>query len=190
MVQLRRGFKAWCENAARGYRRDLKLDVSDCLDPRRLADHIGASVRAPEEIVGIEPAVVRHLVSVDPEGWSAVTLRLGSSALIISNSAHARTRQNNSLAHELSHLILQHDPAVAFVSADGTMILDHYNPTHEEEANCLAGTLLVPRAGLIALMANGRSDEQIARHFDVSPELLRMRKNTTGVAVQLGRRRR
>jgi hypothetical protein len=190
MVQLRRGFKTWCENAARGYRRDLKLEVSDCLDPKQLAGHLGVSVRAPEQIDGVEPSVVRHLLSVDPESWSAVTLRLGSSALIISNSAHARTRQNNSLAHELSHLILQHEPAVAFVSADGTMILDHYNPLHEEEANCLAGTLLVPRAGLLFWMSNGRSDEQIAKHFDVSLDLLRMRRNTTGVATQLGRRRR
>lgn len=190
MAQLRRGFKTWCENASRGYRRDLNLDESDCLDPRRLAQKIGVSVQAPEEIDGIEPSVLRHLLSVDPESWSAVTLRLGLSATIIINSAHVRTRQNNSLAHELGHLILQHEPSVAFVSSDGTMILDHYNSLHEEEAICFAGALLVPRAGLLACLSNGQSDKQIAEHFDVSLDLLRMRKNTTGVAIQLSRRGR
>ncbi len=101
---------------------------------------------------------------------------------IIINSAHDATRQNNRLAHELSHLILKHEPAKAFVTSDGMMVMNYYNPMHEEEASCLSFTLLVPRDGFLRLVALGNNDAQIAGHFGVSLDLLRMRKNTTSVA--------
>jgi Zn-dependent peptidase ImmA (M78 family) len=182
---LRRGFKAWCENAAWGFRRDLGLDKAARLDPRHLARHVGVAIWTPHEIQGLDPVVLNYLLKVDSASWSAVTLTVGRASVIIINSSHAASRQNNSLAHELSHLILKHEPAKAFVTPDGMMMMNHYNPTHEEEASCLSSTLLVPREGLLRLLSLGHNDEQMASHFAVSLDLLRMRKNITGVARQL-----
>ena len=182
---LRRGFKTWCENAAWGYRRDLQLQKHDRLDPRDLARHIGVAIWAPKDIRGLDQAVLHHLLDVDPDSWSAVTLTVGQTSVIITNSSHPNTRQNNSLTHELSHLIINHEPAKAFVTTDGMMVMNHYNLTHEEEANCLSSTLLVPREGLLHLLSLRWNDERIATHFAISMDLLRMRKNVTGVARQL-----
>jgi hypothetical protein len=187
---LRRGFKTWCENAAWGHRRDLGIERFAPLDPRQLAGHLGVAIWTPEEIRGLDKATLHHLVRVDPDSWSAVTLTVKAASVIIINSAHAATRQNSSLAHELSHVILKHEPAKAFVASDGLMVMNYYNPIHEEEASCLSSTLLVPREGLLRLLALGNSDAQMAGHFGVSLDLLRMRKNTTGVTRQLRARQR
>ena len=187
---LRRGFKTWCENAAVGYRRDLKLPKFSKLDPRELARHIGVSILTPNEIKGLNAEIKNHLHHVDPDSWSAVTLTFGNTSVIITNSSHPETRQANSLSHELSHLILRHEPAQAFVTPDGMMVMNEYNRVNEEEADCMSATLLVPREGLLHFLSSKCPDEEIAAHFGVSMDLLRMRKNLTGVARQLSRYRR
>lgn len=185
MTLLKRGFKSWCENAALNYRRDFNLPKFARLDPRQLAARTGVTIWTPYEIEGLDPKVLHQLLEVDSSSWSAVTLTLGGSSAIIINSSHQLGRQNSSLAHELSHLILRHEPARAFVTPDGMMVMNHYNPTHEEEANVLSATLLVPREGLVHLQARGYTDSDMATHFAVSLELLQWRKHATGVARQL-----
>ena len=145
------------------------------------------AVWTPHDIKGLDPAALRQLLQVDPASWSAVTITVGPASAIIINSSHAVTRQNNSLAHELSHLILKHKPAKIFVTSDGMIMMNYYDPTHEEEASCLSSTLLVPREGLLDLLSRGNTDAQMADHFGVSMDLLRMRKNITGVTRQLRR---
>lgn len=54
---------------------------------------------------------MRHLTVTAQESWSAATLRNGNASLIIINNGHANTRQNNSLAHEIGHIVLRHEPA-------------------------------------------------------------------------------
>jgi hypothetical protein len=65
MTLLRRGFKTWCENAAWGYRRDLNLEKSARLDPRQLAQHVGVAIWTPDQIRGLDPANLNHLLRVD-----------------------------------------------------------------------------------------------------------------------------
>lgn len=189
MPSLRRGFKTWCENAAGGFRRDLNLPRHSALDPRLLAQHINVIIWKTAEVPGLDSNVLNHLTKIDPESWSAVTLRLPTANLIVVNEAHTGGRQNNSLAHELSHIILKHEPAQVFVTADGVMMMASYNKSHEDEADCLAGTLLVPRESLLSLLDQGHSDAEIADYFSVTVDLIKMRKNLTGVSIQLSRRR-
>jgi hypothetical protein len=186
--ELRRGFKAWCENAAWGYRRDLGLERHSALDPRALAQHLRIAIWTPEEIPGLDPSAVRHLLQVDPSSWSAVTLTAGGQTVIIVNSSHSPERQNSNLAHELAHVVLKHEATQVFFTPDGMMMMMHYNRVHEAEADCLAGTLLVPRDALLMLLGRGFDDRQLAAHFRVSDQLLRMRKNLTGVERQLNHR--
>lgn len=72
-----------------------------------------------------------------------------------------------------------------FVTGDGKMVMNHYNPLHEEEAGRFSGTLLVPRDGLMYWVGQGYDDTQLAKHFVVSGQLLTMRKNLSGVARQM-----
>jgi hypothetical protein len=189
VAALRRGFKTWCENAARGYRRELKLSPVAPLDPRALAAHLGIIIRTPAEISGIDPKDVQHLSGIAREHWSAATLRLGSASLIIINNSHALTRQNNSLAHEIGHIVLKHEPAKMYVTPDGLMMMSEYNMIHEEEADWFAGAILVPRDALLEATARGLSDLAAADYFGVSKAVVQMRRNRTGVDIQLSRRR-
>lgn len=188
---LRRGFKTWCENASALYRRDLGLVPTAPLDPRHLAKHLGIIVWSPAEIPGMTNPVLKHLTVTDPDSWDAVTIQTEDGTLVILNGAPEIGRQNNSLAHELSHIILEHEPAHVFHTPDGHMMMNEYNQTHEEEANCLAATLLIPREALIMTIRQGLNDSAMANYFGVSPAMLRMRRNLTGVDKQLanGRRR-
>ena len=187
MGLLKRGFKTWCENAAGGYRKRLGLDRLDPLDPSALAEHLGVVIKRPGEVRGLPKAVLHQLLVADHSSWSALTITLGSKSLIISNSSHSQARQNSNVAHELAHLILEHEPKKVFFSADGSMMLKDYNPTHEEEAACFSTTLLVPRDALLAALERSMSDAEAAAYFGVSLDLLRMRKNSTGIAKQLAR---
>jgi hypothetical protein len=186
LPELRRGFKSWCEKASGGYRRELCLPRHAALDPRALAAHLGVQVIFPEDIPGLDETSLRHLVKVDPDSWSAVTLVVQNATMIILNSSHAPTRQNSSLSHELAHIILGHSPTQAFFGPNGVLMMKEYNALQEAEANCLAGVLLVPREALLVLL-DQTDDEALANHFGVSAELLRMRKNITGVVRQRGR---
>jgi hypothetical protein len=189
VVALRRGFKTWCENAARGYRRELELSPVAPLDPRVLAQHLGVTIWTPGEIPGINPKDVHHLTVVARESWSAATLRNGNASLIIINNGHALTRQNNSLVHEIGHVVLRHEPAKMYVTPDGHMMMSEYNPIHEGEADWFAGAILVPRDALLDATARGLTDQAAADYFGVSSAVVQMRRNLTGVDVQLSRRR-
>jgi hypothetical protein len=186
---VRRGFKTWCENAARGYRRELELTPLAPLNPRALAKYLNIQIWEPHEIPGLNKAALHHLTVREPHSWSAVTLQANGRKLIITNGTHSTERQNNSIAHEISHLVLEHTPARAFVSAGGLMMLNHYNLVHEEEADCLAGALLVPREALLHVLGNGNSPQSAAKYFGVTSDLLRMRANLTGINRQLANRR-
>jgi hypothetical protein len=186
---LRRGFKTWCENAARGYRRELQLSPIAPLDPRALAQHLGITIWTPADIPGMNSRDVHHLTVVAQESWSAATLKIGNASLIIINNGHALTRQNNSLAHEIGHIALRHEPAKMHYTPDGLMMMSEYNLAHEEEADWFAGAILVPRDALLDAARRGLIGRAAADHFGVSLAVFQMRHNRTGVDIQLSRRR-
>ncbi|RWQ69329.1 MAG: ImmA/IrrE family metallo-endopeptidase [Mesorhizobium sp.] len=190
MSLLRRGFKTWCENAARGYRRELGLVAYGALNPRQLAATQGIRIWVPDEIPGLSENALYQLTKKDPSGWSAVTICVEDMSLIITNDRHSNERQNNSIMHELSHIILEHKPGRVFVSSTGQMLLSEYDRVQEEEANCFSGTLLVPRDALLHVLGQGADFVSAARHFEVTRDLLQMRVNLTGVERQLTARRR
>jgi hypothetical protein len=187
---FRRGFKTWCENVAAGYRRDLGLARDGALDPRLLAQHLRVTVWSVTNVPGLARDVLRQLTVNDPQSWSAVTLRCENADLVILNCTHVAGRQNNSLAHELSHIILEHKPGQAFVTADGKMMMSEYDRLQEDEANWLAGTLLVPREPLNRLISRGFDNQRAAEFFLVTADVIQMRRNLTGIDLQLRRRRR
>ena len=184
---MRRGFKSWCEQTSQDYRMTLGLTLDDPLDPVVLATHLGAILWRPEDVPGLSSESLSQLITKDSDSWSAVTIRNQGTILIVVNSAHALTRQRNSLTHELSHLILAHKPGRIDVSKNGYLLLNSFVKEQEEEADWLSGTLLVPRTSLLKVFQNNSDLPHAANHFGVSLPLLQWRLRTTGVAAQLRR---
>jgi len=89
--------------------------------------------------------------------------------------------------HELSHLILEHKPSRFDVSHNGAMILDNYDHKQEDEANWLAGALLVPRDPLCEILRNININQRAAENFEVSVDMIRCRRQSTGIDIQLKR---
>ena len=187
---MRRGFKSWSERTSGEYRSQLGLNLADALEPRELADHIGVLVWAPRDVPGLSTGSIEQLTEADPSSWSAVTVVAGGHHLIIVNSAHAHTRQRSSLAHELAHVVLNHRPAEARVSEEGFLFRDRYDTEQEEEADWLAGALLLPREGLLSVYRRNSSSEVIGRHFGVSTKFVDWRLRTTGILLQATRAER
>ena len=192
MAEFRRGFKAWSERTALGFRRDLQIEPFGALAPYELAQHLDIRVWTPDDVARLGDLAEVHLDQLlkhDPSSWSAVTLILPLNKVIILNSTHAPVRQNSDLMHELAHLILEHKPARVDMTPEKLMILDTYDKFQEEEANWLGGALLVPRDGLLDVLSRNRRNKSAASHFNVSTQMIEWRRRMTGIDKQLGRRR-
>lgn len=182
-----RGFKTWCENVSAQHRRKLGLQPYDPLHADKLAAHLEVDVKTPHEIPGVDSETLRVLLHDDPGSWSAITLSVAGKDLVIRNPAHRGGRPNSDLMHELSHLLLGHKPGQTFVSGDGLLILSAFDKPQEDEANWLAGTLLLPRAALLNVRRRRLSEAQVLRAYEVSRDMLRYRMNVTGVDRQVRR---
>jgi Zn-dependent peptidase ImmA (M78 family) len=185
-----RGFKTWCENASASLRSELKLQPVDPLNPRALAEHLEVVVWQAEEIPGIDDGTLNVLLKEDPGSWSAVTVQVDGQAAVVLNSSHSAARTASNLTHEISHLVLGHEPARMDISEDGLLMLHTYDRGQEDEANWLGGCLLLPRDALLFAVGKGWSESETVTHFGVSTEMLRYRTQVTGVERQLGRRKR
>ncbi len=187
---MRRGFKAWCERTSREYRRALGVPPADPLDPRRLASLLGVRVTTPEAIPGLSRETVSQLTRVDRESWSAVTISHAGRRLVVLNSGQSRPRRTSSLAHELAHIVLNHTTDRAVLSDEGFLFRGSYDAYQEEEADWLAGCLLVPRDGLLAAGRRSADYRHLAARFGVSGDMITWRLRMTGVSTQLRREER
>jgi len=186
---FRRGFKTWAERTSLRARQRLNLAVSAPLDPFRLADLLGVPVVTLSELSELPDGVRRRLSTEHRDSWSAITVTEGSCHLVVVNSSHPPTRLNSSLAHEIAHIILGHEPALMFMSPASAIALRTHNEEQEQEASWLAGCLLLPREALVLIRRTAKSDEDARSEYGVSAAMLRFRFNVTGVDAQLRRSR-
>jgi hypothetical protein len=179
---VRRGFAAEADRLAATVRVELGLGVHDRLDPHRLADDYGVPVLPITDLVaaGADPDSIRQLTVVDPSCFSAGTVLAGTSRVIIVNPVHADGRMANSVTHELAHLLLEHVPGPA-IGPGGCRVWDQ---EMEEQADLLAGVLLVPRDAALACARVGLPHPIGAARFGVSTDLMRWRTDHTGAARQ------
>jgi len=187
---LKRGFKAWAERASLQYRNELGLSIDEMLSIWSLAEHLDVPIWKPTEIPDLEEQAIEQLLKVDPSSWSAVTLTSGDNHLVIYNSSHSEARTHNDLAHELAHIILEHKPTDVQASEAGLLLVSTYEKEHEDEADWLAGSLLVPREGLSRQHRLNSDLSYLAQHFGVSEQLINWRLNHTGILIQHRRARR
>ena len=183
---MRRGFKTEAENRSADARRALKVGPIAPIDPWAYASHISVLVLDFREL-GLSSAAVEQLTVTDDESWSAMTINECGTLGLVLNPAHAPTRQRNDLMHELAHVELKHTPARVEVSKSGFLLLSDYSEDQEEEADWYAGAMLLPRSGLMHHRTRGKSAQDIAEHYGVSPQLCQWRLRMTGVEVQMRR---
>ncbi|MDE0235868.1 MAG: ImmA/IrrE family metallo-endopeptidase [bacterium] len=184
-MQLRRGFKTEAADLASEIRGELGLGPFDRLDPHTLAQHL-AIPTLPLSALEDQCVGASYLLSEEPDVFSACTVFDGRHRVIVFNDFHSKARRNSSLAHELSHGLLLHEPTPALDGVTGCRIWD---PTKEDEADWLAGVMLVTEDMALAV-ARGRFTRQEAQtRWGVSKQMLTWRLNMTGAYKRVQRAR-
>ena len=183
---LRKGFKSDAAALAREIRHELEISQMDRLDPHQLAMHLDIpilplSALSPDTLPG-----ARHFLSLEPGAFSALTVFDGHRRTILHNDSHSKARQNSNLMHELSHGLLLHEPSPALDSITGCR---NWNDLNEEEADWLAGELLVTTEMALAVARGQLTKWQARDSFGVSEAMLRWRVNKTGAVRRVQRQR-
>jgi Zn-dependent peptidase ImmA (M78 family) len=181
-LTLPRGFLAQAERHAARIRDELGLGPADPIDIHAIARQLGVRVVAADELVDI--ARLQELERIQAFAFSACTLDIHGTKVIVFNPLRSPARTQSDLAHEVSHLLLGHDlDEVRMVAG---MPFRTCRPDQEEEATNLGGTLLLPRPLLLRATRRGLGVEEIAEQYGVTLDMARFRLNRTGVARQAG----
>jgi hypothetical protein len=184
---MRRGFKAEAERLAVRLRGELGRRPNEAIGVDQLAKHIGVDVRSADELV--DRAALERLEDLQPGCFNAATFHLpdGRIVAVTNPVASSEARRVSDLAHELAHILLKHDIRQVHRVAGFTFF--DCDPEQEEEANWLAGCLLLPRPLLLDAVRRGLTAEDLAEAHCVSVKMASFRLNASGVYFQAGRRK-
>lgn len=170
------------ELRARSLREFAGLRRDDApLDPFALARLAKILVVSFEEIKGLSREAREHLLGEGAGKWSGGAhsrLLPDGRRLVILNPKHGRNRHHATLMEEVCHVLLGHQANRLAVTAEhenGPTLSRDYNEADEEEAYAVGAAALVPYTALRRLMLAGKTASQIARHFNVSRELVTYR---------------
>ncbi len=152
------------------------------LNPFELARYAKLLVASFEQI---EPFLTeetkQHLLEAGKDKWSggacSQTLPDGRK-LIVLNPTHGKNRQNATLMEEICHVFMGHTPsrlAIQNTNKEGKLIARDYRAEIEEEAYSIGAAALVPYTALRRMVGQGKTSREIARHFNVSRELVEYR---------------
>jgi len=158
------------------------------LSPFVLARELRVEVIDPSALRELSEDVRRRLLGEHSDTWSAITVP-GKCPLIVYNPRHSTARQNSDLMHELAHILLGHKPPMIFMDPNHDLVLRSHDQTQEEEANWLAGCLLLPREVLLHIKKTDLSDGHACGDYGVSEKMLSYRMNVSGVNLQFTRAR-
>ncbi|WP_165684635.1 ImmA/IrrE family metallo-endopeptidase [Streptomyces sp. KO7888] len=183
---MRRGFKSEAERLADRIRAQIGLRSDVPPDIRQLAAHLRVEVIDAQELVGMDS--LRELESLQPGAFSAATFHLPDGRTVaVYNPCNEPARTKSDIAHELAHVLLGHE--VRELQQIGGHAFFTCDPEQEEEANWLAGCLLLPRQLLLRHAYAGADAQALAAAAGVSVPMARFRLNTSGVLLQVRRRR-
>jgi Zn-dependent peptidase ImmA (M78 family) len=185
-VAYRRGFKSEANAIAGEVREELGLRMLERLDPWVLADHLAVPVVALSDYAADAPGALAHLGQEEPEAFSAVTVFRGTRRMIVHNDFHSAGRQASDVTHELAHALLHHPPTPALDDRGCRF----WNRDIEDEANWLAGALLVTEDAALWIVRAGMPLPEAALRFGVSTKMVQFRLNVTGAGKRVARARR
>ena len=183
---MRRGFKAEAERTADEIRAAMGKRPADALDAVELAQHVGAEVRRADELTSREK--LETLEELQPGCFSACTFTVGEQHVIVYSPLASAGRKQSDISHEVAHIVLKHE--MKSVETVGGMTFFTCDPEEEQEANWLAGCLLLPRRLLYIAAKSGLDAAAIAQTYGVSEPMAAFRLRTTGVMRQLQAARR
>jgi Zn-dependent peptidase ImmA (M78 family) len=135
----------------------------------------------------IELEKLKELERLQAFAFSACTFDIEGRRVIVYNPLRSKPRRRSDIAHELSHLLLDHE--LTEIREVAGVPFRTCRSNQEEEATNLGGTLLLPRQLLLKAATQGMDIEDVAQKFNVTPEMARFRINTTGVLRRLERAR-
>ena len=111
----------------------------------------GTQLRGADELTSLTR--LKELEALQPGAFSACTFDLGTRKVIVCNPLATAERRRSDVSHEASHLLLDHK--VREVEQLGGLSFFTCDPDEEQEANWLAGCLLLPRDLLVRSLRNG-----------------------------------
>jgi Zn-dependent peptidase ImmA (M78 family) len=178
---MRRGFKAEAERLAADLRKEMGKRSSEHVDAADYARHAGAEVRCADELTSL--AKLEHLDELQPGAFSACTFSIGGRHIVVYSPLASPGRTQSDIAHEVAHLLLKH--SVKSVETIGGVSFFTCDADEEQEANWLAGCLLLPRPLLFRAAKRGMDATAMAEACNVSETMAVFRLRTTGVERQL-----
>lgn len=154
----------------------------EMLNPFDLARYAKLLVAEFEVIEPLLTAETKeHLLGAGNNKWSggACSQPLPDGRkLIILNPTHGKNRQNATLMEEICHVFLGHKPsrlAIENKNTKGETIARDYHAEIEEQAYSIGAAALVPYSVLKRMVNQGKTSREIARHFEVSRDLVEYR---------------
>jgi Zn-dependent peptidase ImmA (M78 family) len=181
---MRRGFKTDARDIGLRLRSELGLNQLQPLDPWALAGLLDVPVIELSDFLQDAPIAVEALAGQHKSAFSAMVAFVGQRRVIVHNDAHAKTRQRSNLAHELSHVVLMHQPHPARTGESFG-----YDLEQENEAAWLGGVLLAPDQACLHACRQGLTAGAAADHLKISASLMRWRMNASGAHVRVKRER-
>jgi hypothetical protein len=159
-----------------GLRRD-----DEPLDPFALAHYAKLLVVDFDQIEGLSEEAREHLLGLGTNSWSGGTCSRplpNGWRVVILNPRHGQARNNATLMEEVCHVFLGHKAnrlSIVAQNKQGKTVARDYNEADEEAAYSVGAAALVPYAGLRRHAQAGKSSAEMARHFNVSRELIEYR---------------
>jgi Zn-dependent peptidase ImmA (M78 family) len=183
---MRHGFKSEANATAREVRQELGLKLTAPLDPWRLAAFLEVPLIPLSQYEIDAPRAARLLAGPHRDVFSAVTVFHGRERVVVYNDAHSKGRQCSDIAHELSHALLHHQPSPA-LDANGERI---WNKELEDEAQWLAGALLISDEAAVDIVRRRIPDVMAAVTYGVSAAMVTFRVNVSGARKRVQRMNR
>lgn len=174
--------QAKMKDLAKEERASLGITVYEPLDTNALAREHGIRVYSLADLADKQSAgAVAYFSREGAARWSAALIPIGSARIIIENDSHHLLRRRSSVAHELSHHLLEHPFAAMSLTVDGCR---QFDPRLEDQATYLSGQLLIPEAAALRAAFDGWTNDQVAARYQVSTQFAQMRMKGARVIAE------
>jgi hypothetical protein len=174
-MKLKYGMRKQIEDLADHYRGLLNLGSRDRLDPFCLCDELGVPYLALSKL-DISAADRKALTGGSAGDFFACVVPISATRRgIVFNDTAAPTKTASDIAHELAHIILDHElQPPALENGERS-----YSSKDEHEARELGMALLVPKFGCKSCADEGLTDKSSAVQYGISPSLMAYRMRIT-----------
>lgn len=174
-MAFRRGFKSQCERRSVEFRRQLGIQPEEALCADDLARTLDVTVWSTSDVAALSEDNLAILNDDSDDSWAALTLRIGTKNLVVHKITPSIGRRNAVIMHELAHIVLGHELSEACILEDGSLVPGNFSQEQEDEADWLAGALLLPRPALMSIRKRYLSDQEACSQYIVSKAMLMWR---------------